>query len=249
MREVFDNLYVMDITSQEALKEYVLLVIRIEALYKAVFENRLVSSFLRLLPALGELTMLGKIWYELQQRRHGRPRFDAVVVDLPATGHARALLEAPRAVCDSIGAGPMKDNAHKLDAMLKDQALTRLHVVTTPEEMPITEAQELLALAQRLPIQSAPLIINQQTAPLKPAWLAAIEPWRQDKVLHQVPEVLATREERRQNAETLLQTLVPEALPEAIRLPHVLGGALDLSTLEALGARIIHPAPAGGGAP
>ena len=249
MREVFDNLYVMDITSQEALKEYVLLVIRIEALYKAVFENRLVSSFLRLLPALGELTMLGKIWYELQQRRHGRPRFDAVVVDLPATGHARAMLEAPRAVRDSIGAGPMWDNAEKLDAMLKDRSLTSLHVVTTPEEMPITEAQELLALAQKLPMTCAPLIINQQTAPLGADLLHAIEPWRRDTVLHQVPDVLAQREQRRQDAEVFLQALVPDALPTAIRLPHILGGALDLNALEALGARITKPATVGEGTP
>jgi len=170
-------------------------------------------------------------------------------VDLPATGHARALLEAPRAVRDSIGAGPMKDNAERLDAMLKDRALTSLHVVTTPEEMPITEAQELLALAQNLPMACAPLIINQQTAPLRPEWLHAIEPWQQDKVLHQVPQTLAKREQRRQDAEALFETLVPQALPHAIRLPHVLGGAMDLETLEGLGARIIHPAPAGGGAP
>jgi len=249
MRQVFDNLYVMDITSQEALKEYVLLIIRIEALYKAVFENRLVASFLRLLPALGELTMLGKIWYELQQRRHGRPRFDAVVVDLPATGHARAMLEAPRAVRDSIGAGPMWDNAEKLDAMLKDRSLTSLHVVTTPEEMPITEAQELLALAQKLPMTCAPLIINQQTAPLGADLLHAIEPWRRDTVLHQVPDVLAQREQRRQDAEVFLQALVPDALPTAIRLPHILGGALDLNALEALGARITKPATVGEGTP
>lgn len=235
MREVFDNLWLMDITSQEALKEYVLLIIRIEALYRAVFENRLVASFLRLLPALGELTMLGKIWYELQQVHHGKAKFDAIVVDLPATGHARALLEAPRAVGDSIGAGPMKDNANKLDAMVKDPKVTRLHVVTTPEEMPITEAQELLALARSLPVASAPLIINQRLTALNDTVLQSVAPWRQDQLLANIPGALNVREMRRKQGEAHLQALVPQALTKAISLPHIHGSEMTIETLEALG--------------
>lgn len=244
MREIFDNLWVVDITSQEALKEYVLLIIRIEALYKAVFENRLVSSFLRLLPALGELTMLGKIWYELQQRNNGRPAFDAIVVDLPATGHARALCQAPHAVAQSIGAGPMKDNAVKLDAMLKDQQLTRLHVVTTPEEMPITEAQELFQLANKLPMATGRLIINQRAQELTPAVLAALTPWRDDAVLQEVPAVLQRRESRRMHAEALLQQRLPHELPQAISLPHVPGSLLTPDILADLGRTLLGDANA-----
>lgn len=243
MREIYDNLWLTDISSQEALKEYVLLIIRIEALYKAVFENRLVNSFLRLLPALGELTMLGKLWYELQQTKNGRPAFDAIVVDLPATGHARALCQAPHAVAQSIGAGPMKDNAVKLDAMLKDQQLTRLHVVTTPEEMPITEAQELLQLATQLPMATGPLIINQRAHKLTPEVLAALEPWRADAVLEQVPDVLAQRERRREAAEALLQKQLPHAIANAIGLPHVLGSALTPDILAGLGDTILAAQP------
>jgi anion-transporting ArsA/GET3 family ATPase len=236
--EVFDNLWTVNITPQEALKEYVLLIIRIEALYKAVFENRLVSSFLRLLPALGELTMLGKIWYELQQKRHGKYRFDTIVVDFPATGHARALLEAPAAVGQSIAAGPMRENADRLGDMVRDAAQTRLHVVTTPEEMPITEAQELLAFAaaQKLPLGA--LIINQRTEAVPPEALNAVRAWQADAALCGWPTALQQRQARHAAGESALATLGP-ALASAVSLPHVLGGALDVAALTQMGNLIM----------
>lgn len=250
MQEVFENLTLINITPQEALKEYVLLIIRVQALYRAVFENRLVSSFLRLLPALGELTMLGKIWYELQQVRHGRPRFDAVVVDMPATGHARALLTAPGAVGKSIPAGPMRENADRLRAMVTDPKQTSLHLVTTAEEMPITEARELLDFAQQTPIPLGALVINQHLEPLPPQALSAIEMWGNapaTQALAGWPQVLARREARRVQGEALLQRLTPQ-LAQAVYLPHALGGATTLADLEALGDTLCQH-PSLGGAP
>ena len=249
MQEVFENLTVIDITPKEALKEYVLLIIRIEALYRAVFENRLVSSFLRLLPALGELTMLGKIWYELQQKRHGKPRFDAIVVDMPATGHARALLEAPGSVGQSIPAGPMRENADRLEAMVLSRAMTRLHLVTTAEEMPVTETRELLAFAAAHELPLGALVVNQRLEALAPPALAAIELWGstpQTQPLAGWPPALARREARRAQGETLLAQLQPE-LADAVSLPHTQGGAVTLADLEQLGAKLVaHPRVGGG---
>jgi anion-transporting ArsA/GET3 family ATPase len=239
MREVTDRLWVVNLTPQETLKEYVLLIIRIEALYRTVFENRLVESFLRLLPALGELTMLGKIWYELQQQRHGRPRFDAIVVDLPATGHARALLEAPSSVRTSIPPGPMRENADRLDAMVKDPLGTRMHIVTAPEEMPATEAHELLAFARAHKVPCAPLVVNQRLRPLPPEAIAALAPWQHDAPLSALREVLVRQEAGRQRGERWLSEQVADALPQATSLPHVVGSALDIATLERLGDRLV----------
>ncbi|HET6347241.1 MAG TPA: ArsA-related P-loop ATPase, partial [Myxococcota bacterium] len=176
MREVFDNLWLSDINPQDAIHEYVLLTLRFEALYKAVFENRLVRHFIRLVPSLSELVMLGKVWYHAQEQIRGRRRFDRIIVDAPATGHARALLRAPRAVADSVPPGPMRDNARLIDAMLTDPATTRLHVVTTPEDMPVTEALELLALERELGIVGGTLIINGRTPPLPEGALEAVRP-------------------------------------------------------------------------
>lgn len=161
MCEVAPKLWAMDLTPEASLREYVLLTIKVQAIYRSIFEGRLVSSFLRLLPALGELTMLGKVWYEWSgASTKGRPRFDAIVLDAPATGHARALLSAGEAVQRSVPPGPMRDNAQRIDAMLKAPT-SQVDVVTTPEDMPVTEAEELLRFAAEHGFGRCRVIANQ----------------------------------------------------------------------------------------
>lgn len=167
MREVAPRLWAMDLTPEASLREYVLLTIKVQAIYRSIFEGKLVSSFLRLLPALGELTMLGKVWYEWSGAgsRGGKPRFDAIVLDAPATGHARALLSAGEAVQRSVPPGPMRDNARRIDAMLKADS-SEVDVVTTPEDMPVTEAEELVRFAQEHHFARCRVVANQLVAPL-----------------------------------------------------------------------------------
>lgn len=56
-REIF-NFWHVDANPWDAIREYALLTLRVEALYKAVFENRLVRHFIRLVPSLPKLVML-----------------------------------------------------------------------------------------------------------------------------------------------------------------------------------------------
>ena len=58
-RQVADNLYTVNVTPPEAMREYGLMVLRFRTIYEAVFENRLVRYFLRVIPSLAELVMLG----------------------------------------------------------------------------------------------------------------------------------------------------------------------------------------------
>ena len=56
------------------MREYALMVLRFETLYKTVFENRLVRYFLRFIPSLQELVLLGKILFHMQEKHpDGRP--------------------------------------------------------------------------------------------------------------------------------------------------------------------------------
>ena len=51
---------------------------------------------------------VGKIWYEAERGDGGRPRrrWDAIVVDAPATGHGLQYLRMPQAAREAFGAGP-----------------------------------------------------------------------------------------------------------------------------------------------
>ncbi len=102
LREVRPGIHVLDVLPREAMREYGLKVLRFRAVYQAVFENRLVRYFLRVIPSLAELVVLGKILHEARsQRPEGGPRWDLVLVDSPATGHAVQLLRVPSALLDT----------------------------------------------------------------------------------------------------------------------------------------------------
>ncbi len=222
IQQVFDNLWVVDINPRAALHEYVLLVMKVEALYQAIFENRVVRSFINLVPSLGEMVMLGKIWYHAQQQVNGRRRFDLIVVDAPATGHALALLEAPQVVHDSVPPGPMRDNAARMRDMLRDPAQTRLHLVTTAEDMPVTESLQMLSAAAAMQLHCGAVLINAQLPPLPTRSLAAVQAAVADSAAAQPFMAALHWQARRQQAGTAqLARLGQARLQQAVVLPHV----------------------------
>ncbi len=143
VREALPGVFTVNVTPHDAMREYGLMVLRFKTIYDAVFENRLVRYFVRVVPSLAELVMLGKILHEARSEERGGPRWDLVVVDAPATGHAVQLLRVPSALMDTVPAGPLRHDAEWMAAMLEDPARTSLAIVTLPEEMPINEAIEL----------------------------------------------------------------------------------------------------------
>jgi len=161
IREALPGLSTVNVTPQDAMREYGLMVLRFRTIYEAVFENRLVRYFLRVIPSLAELVMLGKILNEAKAEEEGRPRWDLVLVDAPATGHAVQLLRVPSALVDTVPAGPLRRDAEWMQAMLVDPARTSLVIVTLPEEMPVNEAIDLDAQVRGvLGIHRAALVVN-----------------------------------------------------------------------------------------
>ena len=239
LREALPNLWLTDLNPQESLKEYVLLIVRMEAVYRMVFENRLVRSFLRLLPALGELTMLGKVWYEWQLPRAPDPRtskFDAIVLDFPATGHARAILSAPRAVMASVPAGPMRENALRIDHMLRGPHAS-LILVTTPDETPMAEAEELHQFAVERQFGHVRMVANRCVPPLPPAALQAARVLAEagGPYLPLYPSV-ALRDARARAGEKRLQRLA-EQHRTLLRLPQM-PAPLQRTALEEMAATL-----------
>jgi hypothetical protein len=161
IREARPGLFTVNVTPHDAMREYGLMVLKFKTIYDAVFENRLVRYFVRVVPSLAELVMLGKILHESRAEERGRPRWDLVVVDAPATGHAVQLLRVPSALVDTVPGGPLRSDAEWMQAMLVDHARTTLAIVTLPEEMPVNEAIELDAQVRSvLGIHRGALFVN-----------------------------------------------------------------------------------------
>jgi anion-transporting ArsA/GET3 family ATPase len=161
VREALPGVSTVNVTPADAMREYGLMVLRFRTIYDAVFENRLVRYFLRVVPSLAELVILGKILHEAKAEERGRPRWDLVVVDAPATGHAVQLLRVPSALLDTVPGGPLRHDAEWMQAMLVDARRTSLVLVTLPEEMPVNEAIELDAQVRSvLGIYRGALVVN-----------------------------------------------------------------------------------------
>ncbi|MBI2892519.1 MAG: AAA family ATPase [Deltaproteobacteria bacterium] len=157
----------VNMTPDVALEEYGIMVLRIRAVYRAIFENRMVKAFLRAVPGLDEWSMLGKAWYHTTERVEGAPRFDMVILDAPATGHGVDLLRVPKVLLDVASAGLLKREAQKCWDLMHDPARSEILLVTLPEEMPATETIELYArLAGELGFPIERVVINSLVPPL-----------------------------------------------------------------------------------
>ncbi len=139
-----ENLWAVNLRPAEAMREYVLMTLKLEALYKAVFENRLVRSFVRFIPSLQELVLLGKAtWHVRETDRAGRPVWDTVIVDAPSTGHFVTFVSVPQVLLDTVPPGPIRRDAEVMRALLVDEGTTGTVLVTLPEELPVNETLEL----------------------------------------------------------------------------------------------------------
>ena len=151
-----------------ALEEYGMLVLRMRALYKVVFENRFVAAFLHGTPGIDAWAMLGKAQYHAREKDHdGRDRYDLVIVDAPATGHGLDLLRVPRVILDVAPPGLLRREAERASELFLDPERAAVLLVTIPEEMPTTETVELhTAIRNELNLPVCGLVINQTLPPL-----------------------------------------------------------------------------------
>lgn len=139
------NLWGMNLRFQPAIEEYLEIVFKIPFLSKTIARNSLFRAFTTALPGLDALVTTGKIWFEAERAVSGKPYWDHIVVDAPATGHGLALLKFPHAALDIVRSGPVAERARDIDRMLGNRDTTGIVVVSLLEELPTDEAAELVA--------------------------------------------------------------------------------------------------------
>lgn len=236
-----ENLWAVNLRPAESMREYALMVVKFESIYNAVFENRLVRYFLRFVPSLQELVMLGKVLFHLREKRKdGSYRFDRIIIDAPATGHAITFLSVPQVLLDTVPPGPLYNDAVWMKDLLTDPKVTGTVLVSLPEELPVNETLELhQALTQRVKLTTAAVVLNSYVASRYTAEdRAALPPELAD--LARVHEL---RAEMSADAEKRLATL-PAPL---VRVPRLFLPQFSRAAVEAV-VRELAPL-LGGGAP
>jgi anion-transporting ArsA/GET3 family ATPase len=136
-----------------------------------VITSKLYHHFVAAAPGLRELMTVGKIWYEEQLVQGGRRKWDAIVVDAPATGHGLQYLRMPSAAAEAFGPGLVRREAKRVTELLRDPLRTVVCPVATAEEMPVNETIEMYTrLRDELAMPLGVLFVNRvHDAPLSPA--------------------------------------------------------------------------------
>jgi len=184
-REVAPGITVMRIDPFEALSEYLVLQIGIRPLVESVVRNRAFRQLMSASPGWRELITLGKIWHlEQMVEAPGRPRYDLIVVDAPATGHGVTFLDVPRVVVSAVRAGPLRQHTERVEALIEDPERTVLLPVTLAEELPTRETAELVERVRSdIGIAVDRVVVNAVVAAPFPEGLA-----RLDEALARLPE-------------------------------------------------------------
>jgi anion-transporting ArsA/GET3 family ATPase len=161
LSQLAPNLWAINATPASALAEYGLMVLRWQSVYEMVFENRVAKAFLRAIPGLDDYALLGKAWFHTTEEKRGKPVWDTVVFDMPASGHSVSMLQVPWVIADTVPDGPLTRDARTVKSLLCDPTRTSTILVTLAEEMPVNEAIELEAKLTGLGIVPQQIVVNQ----------------------------------------------------------------------------------------
>jgi anion-transporting ArsA/GET3 family ATPase len=238
------NLWAVNITPEAALREYGLMVLRSGIVYRAVFENRLSRAFIRAIPGVEDYSVLGKIWYHTTEVELGRPKYDLIVFDAPATGHVVNLLQIPQAILDAVPEGPLTRDARSARALLTDARRSSMVLVTLAEEMPVNEAIELAArTGDRVGIHLGLVVVNQ----LFPARfaegpagevIARLPEPSGDSLLDAVAERARLAIRRRAMNDRYRERLLATLGPRQVDLPFLFAPEFGVREVESLAARL-----------
>ncbi|MBT4984353.1 MAG: AAA family ATPase [Ilumatobacter sp.] len=159
--EVSPNLHAMTMSTEDALREYLRLFVKIPLIGRI---GPLATTFdfvADAAPGVKEILGVGKLCFEVRERH-----YDLVVIDAEASGHIVSQIGAPKVIADLVQVGLVRDQTQWMLDILNDPARTGVAVVTTPEEMPVTESAELL---QRLTAETgahASAVIANRVLPM-----------------------------------------------------------------------------------
>lgn len=248
-RELLPGVRAMRIDPYAALGEYLGLHLGVPAVVNRVLESGPFQQLMSAAPGWRELITLGKVWHlERMREASGKPRFDLIIVDAPATGHGVTFLDAPRVVVSAVRSGPLRTQSQDVEDLIKDSARCVVLPVTLAEELPARETAELVAKTRdELGVAVDRVVINAMAPAPFPEGLERLDraladldcedlPAKRMAPLVQCSAYLRARFELNQGFAREIEKHT--ALP-SVRLPLVTEGFEDPDRLASLGAPLI----------
>jgi len=255
-REVVRGVHAMTMDTDRALVDYMMQHVRSRRLARGIVNNQVLERLFKAMPAVGEIATLNKLRQLEAETTGGQTRrWAPILVDLDATGHALMFLELRRTVEHLMGAGPMRHLIESTAEMIADPKVSQLSLVTTPDELPVTETIALHGrLASGRTVAFGPILVNRvPTSGLMPDAVADFDALEEaarsagdDEVLADVAfgRLALVRQARARHQIDRLRTAID--LP-VVELPELPPDRLGRTELGRLGAGVMG-ATFGGGA-
>ncbi len=156
-RELQPRLWAMSMNTEESLKEYLSLQLKIPFLAKIGPLARTFDFIANAAPGVKEILTIGKLAWEVREHH-----YDLVVVDSVATGHIVGQLTAPQAINELVQVGMIRNQTQWMLDILTDPAQTGVVIVSAPEEMPVAETIDLAErLGAETDVDLAAIVVNR----------------------------------------------------------------------------------------
>lgn len=156
-REIEPRLWAMSMDTEESLKEYLAINLRLPLMARIGPLARIFEFVATAAPGVKEILTVGKLTYEVRENN-----YDLVVVDASPTGHIVGQLAAPEAINELVQVGLVRSQTGWMLDILSDPAKTGLVIVATPEEMPVNETIELSErVEQETSVKLAAIVVNR----------------------------------------------------------------------------------------
>ncbi len=151
------------VDARQLVEEYFSRLLRFRWLSDRLLSSNTFNALTAAAPGVTEFLLLEKMLGWIEPGLVGRRRrYDVIIVDGPATGHAVKLLATPRRLAAMVAAGPIGKTARRLLALLADHQRTQVVLVSLPEEMAVRETIETQhALTVDLALHVGRPIINR----------------------------------------------------------------------------------------
>ncbi|MGI8678920.1 MAG: ArsA-related P-loop ATPase [Jatrophihabitans sp.] len=155
------ELFGLAIDPEQAMLEYLEMFYGLKRAGKSLKKMGAVDFVTTLAPGLRDVLLTGKVKESVVRVDENKKRvYDAVVLDAPPTGRISRFLDATQEVAKLTKIGPIRSQSDGVIALLHGQ-LTRVHIVTLLEEMPVQETIDAAIELKSLGFVLGAVIVNR----------------------------------------------------------------------------------------
>lgn len=136
-------------------------VLRSATLARAAIGSDALRRLLSAGPSFREMGVFFQLLTYLRAKKDGRPQFDLILVDMPATGHTLSLTGLPDLLLRLVPRGPIADSLKEGQSYLNDPKLAAAWIVTLPETLPVSECLELIDGLEKTKMPVGGVLVNR----------------------------------------------------------------------------------------